>query len=617
MQNDFYNLYYEMIENPASLNSSYGGAAAAARIIDIGMNTMHQSQDINTKDDILNKLLLLFPDNTEIYYQKGLLFKDIAPQRAMAWFKMCFNITPDKYENLVELSILLIKSGMLNVFMTLNKNGLFENIIYKRPNNYEFLEVYINAFQPRLLYKHVIPCFLKMIEQRCKKPAVTPEEKRGKWWVYHHLGFAYIVNGSSKKAIEYTTKALDLADKFDLGIHAKLLSYQNMVAFYDFDYHDQMENFRRYLKINDYLPNVRDMFRHAPRAGKKIRVGYVSSDFVDHPVSNFILPILRNHNREHFEVFVFTNTKNVNEQLQARSYNSYAIEDMDGKTAAKFIHQKNIDVLIDLNGHTVKNRLDIFAYNPAPVQMTYLGYPNTTGLTSIKYRITDTVADNPYTSQPYSETLIRLPTCFLLYQSIRYHNVCDPKEIDPKRIILAGLNKEKKNSLHVLRTWGTILRECPNAFLVIKLETMDIMDERVEYYEKVLDVDKSRFQLWNKLKNDDYDNMFSEIDILLDTYPYSGTTTTCETLLHSIPVVTMKHKDYHCHNVSASILTQSGLSELVAGSPEEYIALVKYLVYHPEKIREYKRTIHSKFKKGMNVENFMAGYEAAIRNVVL
>lgn len=604
---NFYILFQRISENPTL---KYGHSKDIC--ISMGIDIVKHTSDINHQDDILNKLLFLFPEHAPLYYQMGMIFKQINPQRAMMWFNLANQKAPSDYQILVELSLLLVKSGLFAAFFDLNKGGIFENIIYKRKDNYEFLEIYVNAAQPNLIYRHVIPCLQKMIQHRCQRPAANSDEKREKWWAYHHLGFAYIANGFIDKAIEHTTKAVDLANKFDLGIHAKLLSFQNMLAFYDFEYHDQKENFNRYLQINTYLPNVTSMFTSNIFLKDRIRIGYVSSDFVGHPVSNFILPILKNHKREQFDIYVFTNTTKVDDSLS--DYKSYAIESMDGKTAAKFIYDKKIDVLIDLNGHTVKNRLDVFALNPAPIQMTYLGYPNTTGLKSIKYRITDAVADDPATSQPYSEELIRLPTCFLLFQSIRYKTPCEQmREIDPNRIVLGALNKEKKNSPSVLSTWGNILRECPSTILVIKLETMDIADERKEFYTKALGgVDASRIIMWNKLSNEDYNTMFSKIDVLLDTYPYSGTTTTCETLFHSVPVVTMKHKDYHCHNVSTSIMTQCGLSELVASSPQEYVDLVKDLVADPQRIEEYKRTIHDKFVTGMNVENFMRGYEDAI-----
>ena len=175
-----------------------------------------------------------------------------------------------------------------------------------------------------------------------------------------------------------------------------------------------------------------------------------------------------------------------------------------------------------------------------------------------------------------------------------------------------ALNKEKKNSVHVLSSWKRIMKECPNTTIMIKMETFDNVEERTEFYKRHLDIDASRMIIFTKLMNHDYDVLFTRIDIVIDTYPYTGTTTTCETLYNSVPIVTMKHRDYHCHNVSASILVNSDLPELVTSTPDEYVDKVKELVNNPHLIDEYKRTIHDKFTKGMDPVEFMRDYDKVL-----
>jgi len=129
-------------------------------------------------------------------------------------------------------------------------------------------------------------------------------------------------------------------------------------------------------------------------------------------VSNFILPILKNHNREQFDVYLFSNRNDVWHKYRDINVTIYKICGLSMIEAADLIHSHEIDILFDLNGHTENSRLDLFSLNPAPIQISYLGFPNTTGLEAIKYRITDSIADNPESSQVYSETLIRMPRCF-------------------------------------------------------------------------------------------------------------------------------------------------------------------------------------------------------------
>jgi predicted O-linked N-acetylglucosamine transferase (SPINDLY family) len=611
---EFNNLYNDITKSPSLKKQGF-----KEKICNIGLEFIKmKSEVLDRKHEIITKLIFLFPEEADLYFHMGHIFVKTSPLSSLMWFRLCYEKKPTDYDNLCEYGTLLVKNGMHELFWELDKDDLFSDIIHKKKDNYRFLELYVNSKQPNLMYKDVMTCFEKMIQSRGKNAAKTEAEKNEKWWAYHHAGFGYVCVADIPKALQRTQKALDLANKFEMSNFYKLLSFQNLVAFHDFEYNDHKENFRLYQQVENYMPTITDLFTHNRplHNKKKISIGYVSSDFIEHPVSNFILPILKNHKREHFDIFLFSNGRKEEDfDNIVTDCNIFIIENMNDKEAAKLIYKNNIDVLIDLNGHTVRNRLDIFAYNPAPIQMTYIGYPNTTGMKSIQYRITDSIVDPIDSCQPYSEELIRLNTCFLLFESIHYTRPCVPKRVDSTRIVLGALNKEKKNSLYVLETWKRILQECPNTVIIIKMETFDNRDERFRYYSEILGVDESRLEIWNKLPNPEYNNMFSKIDILLDTYPYSGTTTTCEALFHSVPVVTMTHKDYHCHNVSASLMKNCGLDKLVTRTPQEYIDVVKNLVEFPEKIEEYKRTIHTRFVNSMNKENFMREYEKAIIDV--
>jgi predicted O-linked N-acetylglucosamine transferase (SPINDLY family) len=585
----------------------------AIDLYNLGVTIVMESENTMFQEGILSKLLFLFPEEYKLYHLMGIVFEKTAPYKSGMWLKLCNIKNPEFIENVISLSLYYFKNQLIHQFMDLNKNNIFDKIIDSPHDVSTFLNIYINNYIQLNMFKNVDKCLLKLIQQNCRKKCVSQEEKMGKWWTYHHLGYCYIVLSENKKAIEYTSKAVDLADKFGLSLENKLLSFQNMLAFYDFVYNDADENYKRYMKINDYLPSI-EMFRHAPRKpGDKIRVGYVSSDFTHHPVSNFIAPIMQHYNRDLFEIVLFPNMESLSPEYSAFIENSNIksriIFGMPNLNAANLVYSEKIDILVDLNGHTTNNRLGIFAYNPAPFQVTYLGYPNTTGLESIKYRITDGVADKLDSVQKYSEKLVRMPKCFLNFQSIHQQRPTVPKLTDPNNIILGALNKEKKNSIHVLAAWRRVMNECPNTTIMIKMETFDNVEERTRFYMEHLGIDSSRMIIFPKLMNHDYDVLFSRIDIVIDTWPYSGTTTTCETLFNSVPMVTMEHRDYHCHNVSASLLVNSGLPELVATSPDDYVEKIKELVNNPGRIDEYKRTISDKFIKGMEPGPFMRDYE--------
>lgn len=570
-----------------------------------GIREFHNTYKKEEKEVILLQLLSIYPKEAHIYYKMATLF--VGDLRSLAWHKMCFTIDPCHKENIIMAIDTLFSNGLHIRVFDYAKTPIFEDLL----EDPRFLSVYSRCNFQQLYYKNGVKHLLKLIDYYSKKPAVLNEDKIAKWSNYHDLGYVYCVLGEIDMSLKYTKKAVELADKFGLDMWRRLLSFSNTLCFADFTYSDKKTVFNEYLKINDYLPERPLFSNYRKNINKRIRIGYVSSDFKYHAVANFIVPILENHNRTRFDIMLYVNDPEFATDIFMRLGISHRIiKDKSDEDVARMIYADGIDILIDLNGHTIGNRLGVFRFKPAPVQITYLGYPNTTGLKSIQYRITDNIADteDEYL-QPYSEKLLRLDRCFLLYKPFHQSIPVKPRTTVGD-IILGAINKENKNSSDVLDTWATILDECPNTKLMIKLETFDNNEERIGFYVERLRTSVDRIILVNKLGNTEYNEVFSKIDILLDPFPYSGTTTTCNALFNSIPVVTLYHKGCHAHNVSASILTHTGLGELVARSREQYISIVKQLVLHPNTIDEYKRTINMKFKASiMDPLPFMISYE--------
>ena len=235
-------------------------------------------------------------------------------------------------------------------------------------------------------------------------------------------------------------------------------------------------------------------------------------------------------------------------------------------------------------------------------------------MSAIKYRITDAIADHKDTTQYYSEEFYRLPKCFLLYHQIYDNAVVVPRKTPTDCIVVASLNKETKNTAATLETWRKMLADCPRIKLMMLLKT-NTPTRRKFYFDK-LDTTSDRIIFVPFLATEgEYLQLYSKIDVMLDPFPYSGTTTSCKCLDKSIPIVTKYHKDYHSHNVTASLLINSGFPELVAYSDDEYVKIVKRLSENPAKIDEYKTTIQQGFKQLMNPGLFMKSYEDMLRNV--
>ena len=619
----FRNVYEELLQYP-NLKGQLSNYVYVQ-----GITLIKSIPDFLEKEDIILKLLILYPDKSDLYYMLAELYKKKDPIKALTWYKICYQIDPNHKENIIDMITTFYKKGLdkqiIEIIEIINpRNSIYNELI----EDSRFLEIYTNCKIINKNYKNCIHFLLKLIKENSKKPSLTEEEKVSKWSNYHSLGMLYCDVGEIEKSLQYTNKALELANKFNLTISKKLSTLNNSYFFSEYYYYNNDEIFKQYLKVNDYLPDnpcfdfekrknvIKNLYIKTQILPRKIKIGYLSSDFNYHTVANFIIPILKYYDTSKFDIVLYANQKEIiSEVFISLNLQHHTILKMSDKDVATLINKHNVDILFDLNGHTKDNRLGVFTYHPAPIQITYLGYPNTTGLKSIDYRISDLIADPSTSKQKYSETLLKLPRCFLLFESILQKTPVIPRITQKNKIILGLINKENKNSSFALETWKIILKECPNTDILIKLYSYDENEERLEYYSKKFDVESERIIIVNKLTDYEYTNIFSKIDILLDTFPYSGTTTTCNALFNSIPLVSLYNENYHAHNVSSSILINCGLEELVVKTQEEYINIVKYLVNNPWKIDEYKNTIREKFLKLMEPGPFMKEYEGLLVDV--
>lgn len=571
-----------------------------------------KTNKFKTEEEILTKLIILYPNDSLLYYRMAKMYKPLSVERAIMWHKIAQTINPYFFENIIDLFQIFFEMGNFEHMQTLNHNNIFESLIEQK--NVQFIGMLVRSKFSLAQYENCIKHMLILIQCSSQKKCITYEEKMEKYNNYHDIGYMSSHLGDIENATKYILKAIDLADKFEIPISNRLFSLQTYLYLQDFLYNDKKKVYQKFLEVNSFLPD-KSLFTFGVRNhNKKIKIGYISSDFNPHSVANFILPILKNHDRNKFEIHLFSN-KNYNCPLFTDlKLPVHIIENIDAISSAKMINNLHIDILFDLNGNTSNGRLDVFAHHPAPIQISYLGYANTTGLKSIQYRLTDFVADHPDSTQEFSEQLIHMPGCFLLFDPI--HNfIVNSKTTTNNQIVLGSLHKEAKLNDHVFAVWKKILDKCQNTVLFIKIESFDNVVERTEYYVKKLNVNRNRIIVSPQLMDDAYEKVYSKFDILLDSFPYSGTTITCNCLFNSIPVVTLYNTNCHAHNVSSSILINSGLSELVAYTQDEYIDIVTDLVQKPDKLNFYKQNIRTYFRKSMEPKLFMKKYEDVLTKI--
>ena len=313
---------------------------------------------------------------------------------------------------------------------------------------------------------------------------------------------------------------------------------------------------------------------------QRLRIGYVSPDFRRHPVSCFIEPILTKHNQDDFEIFCYANVvreDGVTARFKALPIIWRNIYPLGDQEAADLIIRDSIDILVDLAGHTQGNRILLFRRKPAPLQVTYLGYPNTTGLFEMDYRITDNLADPPGISDDFcSEKIVRLDHGFLCYQPVK--DAPEPSALPALSngfVTFGSFNNLAKTTQKVIELWAKILLAVPNSRLIMKYKSLADNDTR----EEVLEIFRSagidnvyeRIELLGFTPTlSEHLKMYNRIDLALDTFPYNGTTTTCEALWMGVPVITLAGEN-HSARVGVSILSQVNLFEAITGDREEYL----------------------------------------------
>jgi len=314
---------------------------------------------------------------------------------------------------------------------------------------------------------------------------------------------------------------------------------------------------------------------------KRLRIGYVSRDFFRHPVSWFLVPVLERHDRSRFAVHCYATgprSDDVTAQVRGLADRWLDASKMSYSDLAESIHRDEVDILVDLLGHAGSSDLAVFAQRPAPVQVTWLGYLNTTGLSRMQYRLCDAVSDPPGVAERvHTEALARLPHsqwCYRPYREMELskEHATTPPCLRNGFVTFGSFNHRVKLSPPVLSLWAQILLRLPDAHLVIMGVPAGPAQDRLLGQFTQRGIAAARIRLVAPVAMNDYFPWFDRVDLALDSTPYSGGTTTCDTLWMGVPVVTLAGRRSVSRS-AASMLTTLGLADWIAHTPEDYVRL--------------------------------------------
>jgi predicted O-linked N-acetylglucosamine transferase (SPINDLY family) len=401
------------------------------------------------------------------------------------------------------------------------------------------------------------------------------------------------------------------------SMHSRLLL--NMHYLPEVNHSSIFEESKRWAQRNLPQSLAKTSHRNTPDPERKLRIGYASPDFRTHSVSYFFEPLLDAHNRDIVEVYGYGNVvhyDSTTDRLKGKFDHYRNIRSLDNKAAAELIENDNIDILVDLAGHSAGSVVYTMAYKPAPIQVAWLGYPDTTGMSQIDYRLTDEIADPVEFKKFYSEELFYLPESFLCYSPGQMMPpVVQSPCLKRKSITFGSFNNSAKINSVVIEMWSRILKSTPDSSLLLKFKSGSDEEIRQIYLDRFAGhgISPDRIATSDWLPSRQHLELYGHVDIALDTFPYNGTTTTCQALLMGVPVITLAG-DHHISRVGSSILTCLGLEFFIASTPDEYVAKAVALASNKEaldKIRSSMRTrmaVNPLCNKAKFAENIESAY---------
>ncbi len=339
---------------------------------------------------------------------------------------------------------------------------------------------------------------------------------------------------------------------------------------------------------------------HGSPSGKMV-LGFVSGDFRRHPVGYFLVSILESLSRKDCEIICYANqieNDDMTERFRRSAHVWQNCHQMSDAALAHAIRQDGVDILFDLTGHNERNRLLLFARKPAPMQITWAGYMATTGLETMDYIVADKYEIPEGSERYYTEKVLRMPHSFVCYDPPGYAPPVLPLPAFTNGYITFGcFNLLSKISPDVVEIWCTILLQVAGSRLILKTKELNSEETRRRYVDLFLrrGIGPERIDLLGGTPHREHLDCYNRIDIALDPFPFSGSTTTLESLWMGVPVITMPGETFASRH-SLSFLSTVGLTETIADTPDRYVALAKEWGSNLHHLSEVRSSLRDRFR---------------------
>jgi predicted O-linked N-acetylglucosamine transferase (SPINDLY family) len=585
----------------------------------------NKSNDMQHNIEDLKQLLVYQPYDYQLQYVIGMTYKNLNKcNHAIEHLKLTIAIIDNKKDKHDENNLLRFKTDSLYTIAQ----------IYYQLNNVHLCRYYaLKAYEtdPKnsdvnnimgVLYIH-----MRQIDKAIQHFECIPDDKKTDA-IYTNLGSAYCYKINYKKAIEYYDR-----------IPNNLQAFQNKLftSHYILDtISDDMYMFELHKQINRFWPDAKikslhDYIKKAP--GTKLKIGFVGGEYIYNNIRGVIMyfmhSILELFDRNKFDIVCYSVQPITQVQKMFPDVVWKHVHDnIYTQELKNIIHNDGIDIMFDMAGHTSADRSDVFAIRAAPIQISYCAYPNTSGLWNMDYHIVDKYCDSdgispgpggvirPNTQRYYTEKLIFMDNCFLNYTPYVDSPLFLAEQacVRNQYLTIGTFNKLNKINSRVVQLWQTIMQKCKSVHFIIKTKDLATDALREEFMQMFSDKNvHDRISILSySPTNTDHLLEYNNIDLAMDTFPYSGTCTTCDALYMGVPVMTLfdEKRQYHVQNVSSSILINAGLSEFVCFSEQEYINKVIYYANNLKELHDIKNKIRNQFINTVcNGEAFVREFE--------
>ncbi|MBW1699723.1 MAG: tetratricopeptide repeat protein [Deltaproteobacteria bacterium] len=562
-----------------------------------------ENNDLDAAEDLIESVIERIPDSAEAFHVLGLIaMKRGEIRQAGRWFERAANSSADEAKYHYNYGVVLQQMGEMSRAV-----AAYEKALALDPYHIEARNNLAAALRDTFC--------LYSAEKHAREVLSSHPQNVNAW---NNLGSILRDQGRIEEALDAYRRALSCG-KPNSVVHSNLLLCMHYRP--ECNAGEIFKEHQRWAAIH-----CGHLKRMSPKElgdsfPKRLSIGYVSADFRSHSVAFFLKPLLYHHDRNRFTIYCYdsgTRSDTTTDWFRKLPVTWREIHHLTDEAAARQIREDGIHILVDCSGHTDGNRLKVFAMKPAAVQVTYLGYPNTTGLSEIDYRLTDAVADPVGEPTPATEALFRLPDGFLCYR---------PPDNAPSVNLLPALcnghitfgcfSSIPKLNTQVLELWAKLLLALPSAVLMLKARQFKDtgVAASVESFFVKKRVLNNRIRIVGETSSvSDHLRWYQQVDIALDPFPYNGTTSTYEALFMGVPVITLKGKT-HAGRVGASIMTRVGLSEFAVSTLQRYIELASFLSRNLELLSRIRASLRQKLMACNDGVAFTRQIESAFRHM--